>query len=322
MDNQNSLNEFHWIMDMVQTIDAGLVVLDKNFKVQLWNGFMSNHSGLSPRKVQDTVLFEHFPELPETWLRSKIESVFLLKNNAFTSWEQRPYIFRFHNYRPVTGISEFMYQNMTIIPLASLTGEITHVSLIIYDVTDIANNRLQLDKANEKLARLSKIDALTQLNNRHCWNKQVEQEFKRIKRYELVSTLMMLDIDHFKKVNDQYGHVAGDKVIATVAEVIRNNVRETDFTARYGGEEFVICLTNTDAINAVVLAEKLRKAVEKQVIMDDGNEIKITISLGIAEFTSSTDNVVSWTKDADSALYQCKENGRNQYQIFDAKSDT
>ncbi|MFT5880858.1 MAG: diguanylate cyclase [Moritella sp.] len=319
MDNQNSLNEFHWIMDMVQTIDAGLVVLDKNFKVQLWNGFMSNHSGLSSRKVQDTVLFEHFPELPETWLRSKIESVFLLKSNAFTSWEQRPYIFRFNNYRPVTGISEFMYQNMTIIPLASLTGETTHVSLIIYDVTDIANNRLQLDKANEKLARISKTDALTQLNNRHSWNKQIEQEFKRIKRYDQISTLIMLDIDHFKNVNDQYGHIAGDKVIVTVAETIQNHVRGTDFTARYGGEEFVICLTNTDAINAAILAERLRKAIEKQIVVDNNNEIKVTVSLGIAELTPSTDNVASWTKDADCALYQCKENGRNQYRIFNTK---
>lgn len=316
MDNQNSLNEFHWIMDMVQTIDAGLVVLDKDFNVQLWNGFMSNHSGLSPRAVQDSQLFTNFPELPEAWLRSKIESVFLLKNNAFTSWEQRPYIFRFNNYRPVTGISEFMFQNMTIIPLASLTGEVTHVSLIIYDVTDIAINRLQLDKANEKLARLSQTDALTQLNNRHRWNTLIESEFKRVKRYEQVSTLMMLDIDHFKRVNDTYGHVAGDKVIAEVAKVIRDSVRETDFSARYGGEEFSICLTNTSTDNAIILAERLRKAIENIAIIDDGNLIKITISIGMAQFNENNDTVGSWTKNADTALYKSKENGRNQYSIF------
>jgi len=316
MDNQNSLHEFHWIMDMVQTIDAGLVVLDKDFKVQLWNDFMSNHSGVSSRTLQDSQLFSHFPELPEAWLRSKIESVFLLKNNAFTSWEQRPYIFRFNNYRPVTGISEFMFQNMTIIPLSSLTGEVTHVSLIIYDVTDIALNRLQLDKANEKLARLSQTDALTQLNNRHHWNNLIDNEFKRVKRYEQISTLMMLDIDHFKKVNDTYGHVAGDKVIAAVSEVIRDNVRETDFAARYGGEEFVICLTNTPANNAVILAERLRKAIESISIIDDENTIKVTISIGMADFTAATDTIDSWTKKADNALYQSKENGRNQFTIF------
>ena len=316
MDSQHSLNEFHWIMDMVQTIDAGLVVLDKNFNVQLWNGFMSNHSGLSPRTVQNSQLFSHFPELPETWLRSKIESVFLLKNNAFTSWEQRPYIFRFNNYRPVTGISEFMFQNMTIIPLASLTGEVTHVSLIIYDVTDIAINRLQLDKANEKLARLSQTDALTQLNNRHHWNYLIDSEFKRVKRYEHESTLMMLDIDHFKNVNDTYGHVAGDKVITEVSRIIHENVRETDFAARYGGEEFAICLTNTTADNAIILAERLRQAIEKKPITDEGNVIKVTISIGMAEFTANTDTVDTWTKNADSALYKSKENGRNQYTIF------
>lgn len=316
MDNQSSLSEFHWIMNMVQTIDAGLVVLDKDLKVQLWNDFMSNHSGTSARDMQDTPLFSHFPELPEAWLRSKIESVFLLKNNAFTSWEQRPYIFRFNNYRPVTGISEFMFQNMTIIPLASLTGEVTHVSLIIYDVTDIAINRLQLDKANQKLAHLSQTDALTQLDNRHHWNTLIDNEFKRVKRYEQISTLMMLDIDHFKKVNDTYGHVAGDKVIAEVSRVIRESVRETDFSARYGGEEFAICLTNTTAANAVILAERLRKAIESALVLDDGNVIQVTISTGMAEFTANIESVDQWTKNADSALYKSKENGRNQYTIF------
>lgn len=316
MDNQSSLSEFHWIMSMVQTIDAGLVVLDKDFKVQLWNDFMSNHSGISARDMQDTALFSHFPELPETWLRSKIQSVFLLKNNAFTSWEQRPYIFRFSNYRPVTGISDFMFQNMTIIPLASLTGEVTHVSLIIYDVTDIAINRLQLDKANQKLAHLSQTDALTQLDNRHHWNTLIAHEFKRVKRYEQVSTLMMLDIDHFKKVNDTYGHVAGDKVIAEVSRVIRESVRETDFSARYGGEEFAICLTNTTAANAVILADRLRKAIESALVLDDGNVIQVTISMGMAEFTANIESVDQWTKNADSALYKSKENGRNQYTIF------
>ena len=316
MDNQHSMDELHWIMDMVQTIDAGLVVLDKNFNVQLWNGFMSNHSGLSPRVVQDSQLFSHFPELPETWLRSKIESVFLLKNNAFTSWEQRPYIFRFNNYRPVTGISEIMYQNMTIIPLASLTGEVTHVSLIIYDVTDIAINRLQLDKANAELARLSQTDALTQLNNRHRWNDLIDSEFKRVKRYEQISTFMMLDIDNFKNVNDTYGHVAGDKVIAEVSRVIRENVRETDFSARYGGDEFAICLTNTTADSAIILADRLRQAIKNTVITDDDNTIKVTISIGMAEITVNTDTVDTWTKNADCALYKSKENGRNQYSIF------
>lgn len=316
MDNQSSLHEFHWIMNMVQTIDVGLVVLDKNLKVKLWNDFMSNHSGVSARDMHDSPLFSHFPELPETWLRSKIESVFLLKNNAFTSWEQRPYIFRFNNYRPVTSISEFMFQNMTIIPLASLTGEVTHVSLIIYDVTDIAINRLQLDKANEKLAHLSQTDALTQLNNRHCWNTFIDNEFKRVKRYEQVSTLMMLDIDHFKKVNDTYGHVAGDKMIAEISRVISESLRETDFAARYGGDEFAICLTTTSADNAIILAERLRKAIERAFVIDDSHVIQVTISIGIAEFTANTDTVDTWTKNADNALYKSKKNGSNQSSIF------
>ena len=321
MANQHALNEFHWIMDMVQTIDAGLVVLDKNFKVQLWNGFMSNHSSLSARDIQDKVLFKYFPELPEAWLRSKIESVFLLKTNAFTSWEQRPYIFRFNNYRPVTGISEFMYQNMTIIPLSSLSGEISHVSLIIYDVTDIANNRLQLDKANAQLAHSSQTDALTQLNNRHHWNTLIECEFKRSKRYEQESSLIMLDIDHFKQVNDEFGHIMGDSVITAVSQLINDSIRETDFSARYGGEEFAICLTNTCADNAMILAERLRKTVAALEIKDADTCAQVTISIGIAALSTEDDDVDSWIKNADTALYQCKENGRDQCRIFSLPQD-
>ena len=92
------LNELHWLMEMLHTIDVGLVVLDRDYSIQIWNGFMENHSGLLPREVKGQVLFDLFDEIPEDWFRRKAESVFLLKNKAFTIWEQRPYVFKFNNY--------------------------------------------------------------------------------------------------------------------------------------------------------------------------------------------------------------------------------
>jgi len=142
--DQSVMNELHWLIDMVQNLEVGLVVLDRNYNVQLWNGFMENHSGVSPNDIKGCNLFEQFDYLPADWLKQKMESVFLLKNQAFISWEQRPFVFKFNNYRPITGRGDFMYQNLTLLPLSSLTGAITHISIIVYDVTDVATNKQQV----------------------------------------------------------------------------------------------------------------------------------------------------------------------------------
>ena len=152
------MNELHWQMQMLHTIDVGLVVLDRDYKIQIWNGFMENHSGLLPREVKDKNLFSLFSEIPEAWFKRKAESVFLLKNKAFTIWEQRAYLFKFQNYRPITGTADHMYQNTTFIPLISATGKVTHLCLIVYDVTDNAVHKQDLERANAELAILSQTD--------------------------------------------------------------------------------------------------------------------------------------------------------------------
>ena len=123
-------------MDMLQTIDVGLIVLDRNYNIQVWNSFMENHSGMSPTAAIDELLFDIFKDLKRHWFTQKSESVFLLKNRAFITWELRPYLFKFKNYRPITGTEEYMYQNVNISPLASADGTVNHICVIIYDVTD------------------------------------------------------------------------------------------------------------------------------------------------------------------------------------------
>lgn len=163
------MNEIHWMMDMFNTIDVGLVVLDREYRVCVWNGFMENHSGLLPSAVKDKNVCDIYPSIDEKWFRSKAESVFVLKNRSFTIWEQQPYIFRFKNYRPITGKADHMYQNSTFIPLTNVRGEVSHICIIIYDVTDEAINKKELEEANHKLESLSRIDRLTGLYNRGFW---------------------------------------------------------------------------------------------------------------------------------------------------------
>ena len=310
------INELHWLMEMLHTIDVGLVVLDRQYNIQIWNGFMENHSGLLPREVKNKEIFSLFEEIPKDWFTRKAESVFLLKNKAFTIWEQRPYVFKFENYRPITGTADFMYQNSTFIPLISATGEVTHLCLIIYDVTDNAVHKVELEQANEELAILSKTDGLTGLFNRRHWEQCLQAEYKRWIRSHNSSCLVMIDIDHFKRINDGYGHMAGDEVIRHLSTIIRQQVRETDISGRYGGEEFSILLADTGLESAQVFAQRLRQEIEEAELKYNDIDISYTISLGVAEVSPEMKTYEAWIESADNALYQSKENGRNQVTLF------
>jgi len=310
------LNEFHWLMDVLHNIDVGLVVLDLNMQVKLWNGFMQNHSARDSRDVLDRNIFDLFPELPEAWFRRKLQSVTVLHTAAFTTWEQRPYLFRFKNYRPVTGLAEHMYQNCTILPLTDARGDVNHLCLIVYDVTEVAVNRLQLQKANAQLQQISRTDGLTGLLNRKTWEQCLRNEFKRFQRYHHACSLIMFDIDHFKRVNDNYGHPAGDEVIRRTASTLLAGLRESDVAGRYGGEEFAVILVDTDAVGAKVVAERLRTKIEASSVTYEKNIINYTISLGIAELTSKITDPTMWIDTADRGLYNAKRSGRNQAVIY------
>jgi len=304
MGNKNAdLKEFHWLMDMIQTIDVGLVVIDRDYSVQVWNGFMENHSGKAPHDVVGQNLFTQFDSIPENWFRHKVESVFLLKNRALTTWEQRPFLFKFKNYRPITGTAEFMYQNITLLPLVSADGSVSHIGVIIYDVTDMAVGKCQLEKANNRLRSLSRTDMLTELNNRGYWEECLIKEFCRVHRTKEPCTLALFDIDHFKNVNDTYGHQAGDEVIRTTARLLRESMRATDIAGRYGGEEFTVILINTATEGAEIFAERLRKKIENQTVIHDGKKIRYTISLGLAECSTEVTDHENWIECSDQVLY-------------------
>lgn len=311
-DVSKTFKDVHWQMDILQNIDVGLVVMDQDYKVEVWNSFMQNHSGKSPEEVLGRSIFTTFPELSEAWFKHKAQSVYVLHNAAFTTWEQRPFLFRFPHYRPITGTAEYMYQNSTIIPLADTKGKVDHICLIIYDVTDTAVNKIAQQQANKQLQNLSRTDHLTGLFNRGYWELRLIQEFKRFDRYEQPSSLIMLDIDHFKKINDNYGHTVGDEAIRCVSKAIKDEVRDLDIAGRYGGEEFAIILTNTNGDGACVFAERLRVAIENMTVFAEGHQVKFTISLGVCELNDNLHDHRNWIERADQALYKSKEGGRNR----------
>ena len=305
------LNEIHWLFAIVQSIDVGVVVLDQDYSVEVWNTFMENRSGLSPAQVRKRSFFQLFPEVDEDWFRHKVESVMTLGTPSFTIWEQRPYLLRFKNYQPITGLEDFMYQNTTLLPLKRMNGSIEQVCLIIYDVTDVAINRRQLQAANAELQRLSSTDRLTGLYNRGHWEEMLRQDYARHRRYDSQAALVMFDIDHFKAINDTFGHQAGDAVIQQVAELIRENLRDSDVAGRYGGEEFVVLLPDTDEQGGLMFAERLRQAVETCEVWHEQQSIRFTVSLGVADLSAPSSGYAQLIEWADSALYASKAAGRN-----------
>ncbi|WP_123421998.1 GGDEF domain-containing protein [Gallaecimonas pentaromativorans] len=310
-----SLGELQQLLDVLQTLDVGLVIIDRQHKVQFWNDFMANHAGQGSEQVAGKSLFEIFPELPRQWLEQKTETVMALKTLAFSGWEQRPHPFPFFSYRALTGRSAVMYQNLTFMPIASGNGNVDKMAIIVYDVTEAANNRLALEEMNQKLSVLSRTDPLTGLLNRRSWELALAEEFARCRRSGRTSTLMMFDIDHFKQVNDTHGHQAGDQVLQHTATLLNNKLRTTDKAGRYGGEEFALLLVDTDAQQACQLADRLCTALSEQPALVGDKRISVTISAGVAEISEQMEQAQQWIKAADDALYQAKSAGRNTIRL-------
>ncbi|MBD1556892.1 diguanylate cyclase [Vibrio sp. S9_S30] len=308
--------DFHWALQVMDNMDSGLVVLDKSYNVCTWNSFMQSYSGITADIIMGHNLFDLFPQLPSEWLKSKIEASIKLKMRGFSSWEDRPYLFEFNNFSPVSNGLSVMYQNVVITPLKALTGEVTHVCLMIHDVSDIAKKKLHLRETNQKLSHLSRTDGLTGLYNRAHWEQCLSEQFIQCQTLCTPASLVIFDIDHFKKVNDTYGHSSGDSVIRQTAHLLKKTARQADFCGRYGGEEFTVLLPNTNSDQAYYFSERLRKRVEETLVSTEKGEIVFTISLGISEFSSKMENYLAWLESADKALYSSKQNGRNQSTIY------
>ena len=164
----------------------------------------------------------------------------------------------------------------------------------------------------DQLYQYSIRDGLTGLYNKKNLLETLDNEFQRCRRYDRQLTVMMMDLDHFKKVNDTYGHLVGDRVLVMVAEVLKNYFRTADFIARFGGEEFCVILPETVIASAYLTAERIRMAVSNIKLNDNGREIAVTISIGLAAFEPKMKSFTELIEAADKMLYKAKEGGRNR----------
>lgn len=188
------------------------------------------------------------------------------------------------------------------------------IQLIAKDFSMVFELMLLYDETRE----LSIKDGLTKLYNKRYFLEVLEKEFSRSKRFDSSLSFIILDIDHFKAVNDTYGHLQGDNILKEMGAIVSSNIRKIDFPARYGGEEFVIITPNTRLQEAKVIAEKIRSATESHAFTAENASMKITISLGISTVTDKVEDKLALIKFADDALYKAKHGGRNQVCLMEA----
>jgi two-component system, cell cycle response regulator len=165
---------------------------------------------------------------------------------------------------------------------------------------------------HEEIYRLTTIDGLTQIFNKRYFMEILEREISRSHRYRRALCLIIFDIDHFKVINDTYGHLAGDAVLRHLAGVVKNNLRREDMLARYGGEEFAVILPEVELAPARQVADKIRKLVEGTRFRFEETDIPVTISLGIAACGEDLQESTEFIKAADEKLYEAKQSGRNR----------
>ncbi|MBL4613251.1 MAG: diguanylate cyclase [Magnetovibrio sp.] len=293
--------------------------------------------------------------LPETVLEgiSGIERAISLQTDWFKKWHDRVVVHHDRSAFKVDGIADIplgawyvsdeskaFSNNPGFKSLGERLGELVgQVQLFlgerpdgephqVDDYTAFMNTLLDLNILVQQLQNdawrgLTKMDPLTGVRNRHEMMVELDAERERARRSDLVCTIAMVDLDHFKAVNDTYGHVVGDNVLRHISALFGEQLRPYDMVYRYGGEEFLLCLPNTDLDSALLVLERLRAKIEDSRVPygEDGETVRITASFGVAQI-DTIEHIVKTIENADMALYDVKQGGRNMVKAWQpAKSN-
>lgn len=294
--------------DLVDGLPTGLAVLDRNLTVSRWNQWMVLHSGRDAREVVGRPVTEIYPEIDTAAFRRAFDSVITFGSVMYLSQRLHHYLFPFAAdpvYRPELSM---MQQSCT---LSAVRDEraIVGVAIMVSDVSDRVVMERRLRQANLR-------DSLTGSYNRRFLNARLPEEIERHRRTGRPLTLLLLDLDHFKDINDRFGHATGDLALQRFAQAVTRHLRGIDQFARYGGEEFVCLLPETDIDGALSLAERIRSGIEHDGSGERaGGRPGLTVSIGVAELEPQQDSPESLLTRADQAMYRAKQNGRNRVEL-------
>ena len=295
--------------------DYALVSLDKNGYIENWNASIGRVTGYQREAVVGlpySVFYAHDAITPDRLLDRLCEA----DKNGWAldeGWRNKADGSRFWGSTMITPLHDLKEVEQEIHASISLSLESAYC-LVIRDITDKRD-------ANENFRKATYCDYLTGISNRRAFFEGAELEIERLKRSPRPLALIMFDADHFKSVNDKFGHPAGDAVLRHLSAAMSSTFRQVDLVARIGGEEFAVLLPSTDFKNANAVANRLRQYVESNVVEYDGISIAYTVSGGIAMMDASLTGLDELMKRADQALYVAKTSGRNRVECWTPSLD-
>ncbi|MBN1242251.1 MAG: diguanylate cyclase [Spirochaetales bacterium] len=291
---------------VLEIIGNGVMVVDSDGRVDYWNRWMGEATGVEREDAEGRTVFELFPGMREKAFRRNLKSVIAFGNFAFFSQKVHGAVFPMPCAPGAPEGFDRMQQSCRMGPLRH-EGEVCRAFVVIEDVTEAVSNE-------RRLAEAASRDGLTGAYNRRWFDRRMEDEFDRARRYGRGPALLILDIDHFKSLNDEEGHQFGDEALKRVAEICRHALRSTDALCRYGGEEFCAVLPETELGQGVALAERLRTSCASSPIAFRGAKRSLTVSSGVSAWREG-DDVTSLVGRADAALYVAKRAGRNRVEV-------
>lgn len=296
---------------ILNTINSGVILLNEDLNILAWNRWLETLTNIKESEIVGKNIIESFPYINEKKLKRKVKSVLVTNTPSYYSMGSNTYLIDI----PINSITNDTYSSMQQeITISPYDIEKKQVSIYIDDSTTICEVNSKLERLNKELEDMSHRDPMTHLFNRRYFAVQSEKIKSFCKRNDLPLSIITLDIDKFKNINDTYGHLAGDDVIIATARVLEKEVRRSDVVARFGGEEFVILLQDCSVESACIVAEKVRRSIEETTVNSADHNINFTISLGVTQFDyeQDKDNIDTTLGRADNALYRAKEAGRNR----------
>lgn len=302
-------------LQLLNHLSNGIAVIDPQLRIIFWNKWLAEHSMMTSDFVQGQELSTIFPKLRKSKFLKKIKKVFATGQPIFFNNKIYAHPFPFYSGRSyIESTLSPMEQTVIITPLHDSAGNTEQALITVFDISDwISDHRILLE-SKEEMERLSLTDDLTQISNRRNITDRLKEEFLTHKRKKRPMSIAILDIDHFKGVNDEHGHQCGDTILHETAQLMSGMLRDYDAIGRYGGEEFLIILPETTTAQAFKICDRIRVAVQNHTYIYLGRELQITVSIGISATQSAHDNMTTerLIAEADRCLYIAKENGRNR----------
>jgi len=288
-------------------VPLGVVVLDSGMRVLFWNACVEDWTGISRAEIVGADLRDRFPHLADGRYAGRIATLFSGGAPTVFSSQLHP-----HMIPSRLRSGRLRVQHTVAVAVPKLEGKGFEALLAIQDVTNLADAMEALRGARDEAKRQAATDPLTSIANRRHFVDAAERLIAQSLRYGRPCTLLLVDVDHFKAINDTHGHSAGDQVLMTIVAVCKRTLRESDLIGRLGGDEFAALLPETSVAMALVTAERLRAAVQAEHVDSEGRALLLSVSVGVAALDESSRTLDAVLKKADAALYQAKNRGRNR----------